>query len=231
MDKEKFEKLVDFAEEGLDVPKGIVFAEGYEDWQTRLRLARILSKNFQKYDEAIALFESAVGEKPSNIEQFEDIVWALRDLFVCIYYHEKNIPRALTYIEQAITLAELDLSKRFTFFNRGELWCWRWVALKDIGKVTIAVKEAQEKIGKCESLSATDNSYLYYAYYFIATLAYSDEEYEVALEGLIKALDYFPQDDENRSKFKEIELDGGLVAKDKFDKILQLTRQGVGWVI
>ena len=230
MDKEKFQELVDFAEKGLDVHKGIIFAEGYEDWQTRLRLARILSKNFQRYDDAIELFEGAVREKPGNIEQFEDIVWALRDLFVCIYYHEKNVVRALPYIEQAITLAELDLTKPFVFFNRGELWCWRWVALKDGGQVNKAVAEAQEKIDKCESLSSTSNSYLYHAYYFIATLAYADQEYEVALEGLVQALRYFPQDG-SAGEIKKIELDDELTAKDKFDELLKIARQGGDWAI
>ncbi len=230
MDKEKFCELVDFVEAGLEIPKGVVFSEGYDDWQARLRLARILSKNFQKYDEAIALFEGAVGEKPANIEQFEDIVWALRDLFVCIYYHEKNLLRALVYIEQAIALAELDLVKQFSCFNRGELWCWRWVGLKELGQVDKAVFEAQEKIEKCASLSSTGNSYLYYAYYFIAMLAYADSEYEAALEGLLQALNYFPQG-ENSGKFRELAAASALPAKDKFDKLLAVTREGGQWLV
>lgn len=228
MDKTEFQELTAYVEKELNIPGGVVFAEGYEDWQTRLRLARILTRNFQKYDKAIELFEGAVGSKPLNVEQFEDIVWALRDLFVCIYYHEKDFAKALKYIDQAITMMELDPDKKFTFFIRGELWCWRWNALKELGNLELALQEAQLKMQYAYRTGS--NSYRYYAYYFIASLAYFDGEYEVATETLQQALQYYPVG-ENAAQLNTILSDTASDNKAKYEQLLQIVRQEAVWDI
>lgn len=231
MNIEQFNELVAFVEKELEIPPGIVFAEGYEDWQTRLRLARILSGSFQQYDPAIELFLSAVESKPLSFEQFEDIVWALRDLFVCIYHHEKDPVKAIKYINQAITMIELDPTKKFTFFVRGELWCWRWVAMRDLGDVNTAVAEANEKINFLPAdAPPTDNSYVYYGYYFIASLAYAEQEFEIAFETLKQALPYYPTK-EIQSELQVILNNVNLSAKESYEKVLQLTRQQANWTI
>lgn len=229
MDKQEFDRLVDFVEQELDISKGVLFAEGYDNWQTRLRMARILTRNFQKYPEAIELFTSAVDSKPENIEQFEDIVWALRDLCVCVYYHEQDPAKALMYIDRAVKLIELDPGKQFTFFVRGEIWCWRWSALKELGDTATAVQEAGARLENAPPPEAgQSNSYIYYAYYFIASLAYYDGEYQVALNTLEQALVYYPLAD-NAVKVQDILYDAGLTDKDKYEQILQITRLEAVW--
>lgn len=230
MDKAKFDDLVILVEQQLEVPSGVIFIEGYDDWQARLRLARLLSTHLQKYDEAIELFESAVDEKPVTVEQFEDIVWALKDLFVCTYYHEKKILKALTYLDKAIKLSELDLTKQFTFFTRGELWCWRWFALKEIDMTEQALAEAEEKIAAFDLNNKAANSYLYYAYYFIAALAYEDEAYGEAWDILREALRYFPKDEQS-AEFMNIDFSTKLAAREKYDKALLLTKEGGNWLL
>ena len=233
MDIKEYQSLVEFVEKELEIAPGVLFAEGYDDWQTRLRLARILTRNFQKYDKAIDLFLTAVDSKPTNIEQFEDIVWALRDLFVCIYYHEKDPEKALKYNNQAIQMTELDMTKKFTFFVRGELWCWRWVALKDLGNIQTALQEAQDKIRTFSAEDekvVTDNSYVYYAYYFISNLAYSEQDHATALDTIKQALIYYPLK-EKQGRVTEILSKPDLSDQERYEQILQITRQEAEWTM
>lgn len=222
MDKKEFDKWVNYvAEKGMQIPN-VLIKRGVDDWQTRILLARTLSrKGVEKLEPAIDLFYSILDVKVTEPEDVENKAWSLYDLGMCIWSVEKDATKALKYVDMSIQLAE-SIQDDFVHINRGELWYGHWWLLSHLNQTGQAIKDANKIIAERDT-ELRNNSYLYYAYKFKSELAHKQGDIDQALEFLYQALIYFPDDYDNRSELEELWINRNADKQKTYEKMEELT--------
>lgn len=195
----EFDNLVDLVVNTGITPPRVLFNGGFEDWHARIALAKFLSHPaYQQFDAAIYLLQSitniTVNHTPLDIEYK---AWALQQLAKLLRKTHRNLPEALTYINQAIALAE-SADYQYTSIVRGDLWAERWILLHFLKQTELALTEADQKIAKYRFTLAKNNSYLYNAYRFKAQVTAAKSELHEALSYMKKALSYIKLNEANK---------------------------------
>lgn len=217
MDKEKFDILVDTVLETSARPPEKLFANGYDDWHCRARLAHFLAMpELNRTAEAKELFSSVLDIEPDeeSAEDIEEKTYALQHLSK-IERSEKNFAAALEHINAALETAE-NSDFLYRYILRGELWADRWNLLHVMKRTEEAEAEADERIASFQDIPIEHNSYLYYGYRFKAQLA--------AEQGLeLIAKDYM------HMALHSMELPP--VNKEKLDTAFQAKHKNISWIL
>lgn len=232
MTKDEYQKWVDYViKNGLKPPRAIVEGQGYDDWRSRIMLARFLCRNsYRQLEPAIKLYKSVLDIKVTALEDVEQKAWAMQDLGLCIWYLLNDARQALHYIDMAVNLAE-SVKGEFYFIARGELWLNRWQLLSKLGEVELAIKEADEIILSKKLLHYKNNSYLYYAYKFKAENELNNNNLEQAVNFLKHALSFFPHENDSLQKLDEIWNDKSQEPSEIYTAMNKLTTKVVYWDI
>ena len=174
MTNEDFRNLVQLVLESRRKPPEALFAQGFDDWHARARLAHFLAMpEIGRPEEASELFHSAIDAETDeeNREDVEEKIFALQRLSE-IERAEKRYEEALEHINAAIECAE-STDFLYKYILRGELWADRWNLMHKLRMTEEAEAETDERIAAFEGLedAVPHNSYLYYGYRFKAHLA------------------------------------------------------------
>ena len=191
MNSHDFHELTHYVIDSPAKPPASLFAGGFDDWKSRVRLAHFLAMpELKKRDEAIELFRTVVEIEVSedNPEEVEEKVYALQRLASCLR-EEKKYDDALHYINLAVELVE-STDYLYKYILRGEIWADRWNILHDMRDVETAESEIDEKIRVFENVPIKHNSYLYYGYRFKAQMMATGMMKQEALSYMRKALSY-----------------------------------------
>ena len=189
MTNEDFRNLVQLVLESRRKPPEALFAQGFDDWHARARLAHFLAMpEIGKPEEASDLFHSVIDAETDeeNREDVEEKIFALQRLSE-IERAEKRYEEALEHINAAIELAE-NTDYLYKFILRGELWAARWNILHAMGQGQAAEAECDERIEAYQDVPIEHNSYLYYGYRFKAQLAAERDSVLVAKDYMHMAL-------------------------------------------
>lgn len=230
MDRVDFQYWVDYVvENGVKPPRLVVEGKGFEDWRSRVSLARWLSRqSYGKLEPAIKLFSSIINVSVTEPEDIENKAWALLDLGLCTWLVEENAIKALTYIDMSIALAE-SIQVKFDFITRGELWSKRWHLLVQSGNWIEAIKEANEKIEKQLGKGHSSNSYLFYSYEIKAQVAYEQGDMHLALWNYYQALAFFPHEHEDMNQLEQIWKNREANSQKAYEDMQALTQHEVCW--
>lgn len=224
MNIERYNELKNFIINKVQISKTLV--EDYDNTGSRITVARFLLK-FEKYKDTLDLLLT-IDEK--DIKEIEQWVWILKDIGLCYWRGCDNKEKALEYFKEADELAA-STNEEFSFLTRGEIFENVLYALKEFNRND----ELQEKIkARIELFKNKDeqyksNSYLFYAYKFMAT---NELDMDKALEYLYKAMEYFPLNEyEDEKAFKIIWEKRANNPHEAFENILDLTHHEVCWDI
>jgi len=218
MNSNDFHKLVHMILESPAHPPESLFAQGFDDWHARARMAHFLAMpEYEKKDLAIELFRSIVDIDidEENSEDVEEKVFALQKLSACLRENETTLEDALDYINIAIELAE-STDYLYKYILRGELWADRWLTLHLQKKTEIAEAEIAEKIEIFEPLPIPHNSYLYYGYRFKAQIAAERGTTLIAKDFMHMALSF---------------MDVPKSRQEKLQEAFQATHDNAAWIL
>lgn len=191
MNSHEFHELTHYVMDSPYKPPAKLFIGGFDDWKVRARLAHFLAMpELKKHDEAIELLRTIVDVEVNeeNPEEVEEKAYALQRLAYCMR-EDKKYDDALHYINLAVELIE-STDYLYKYMLRGEVWADRWNILHDIGDISTAQQEIDDKIEAYGKLPIKHNSYLYYGYRFKAQMAATAMMKEEALAYMRKALAY-----------------------------------------
>lgn len=222
MNIERYNELKNFIINKVQIPKTLI--EDYDNTRSRITAARFLLK-FEKYEDALDLLLT-IEEK--DIKEIEQWVWILKDIGLCYWRGCDNKEKALECFKKADELA-VSTNEEFSFLTRGELFENVLYALKELNRTDELQAEIKERIElfKNKDEQYKSNSYLFYAYKFIAA---NESDIDKALEYLYKAVKYFPLNEEQKS-FKTIWEKRANNSSEAFENILDLTHHEVCWDI
>ena len=146
MTKEEYKQLVEYAvgpKAALRYPVQII--ENFDRWQDRANLAMALQRNdFPDLQPILELLYSAVdGEVADGDEHINLDIKELtyRALAWCIWKVEKDVDKALLYIDRGITQTESRGGE--AFLAQGEFWNYRWQYLKVSERLAQALAETE----------------------------------------------------------------------------------------
>lgn len=231
MDKEQFQKLVDYVtspDAYFTYPK-VLFSEGFESWTNRTSLAQALRRNrIQDLNPVLELYHSVVNEPVADPIDINTKIMVYWDLSSCIWKAEQDGDKAIHYLDLAIELAE-SIETHVLTLAKGQLWFNRWQLLSFSNRAKQAIMEADQKIAEHQP-GLPGNSYLHYAYLFKAEIL-KETDIDTALEFLYKALQYFPDEHNNLDRLEELWMNRESDKEKTFTEIEKLTHFTVCWDI
>ncbi|MCK8825536.1 hypothetical protein [Fuchsiella alkaliacetigena] len=199
MEREEYEKWVDYVIENWGPPRSILSKDSYGNWLKELILVRFLI-SLKKYQPAFKLSKDILSREldckheVDNTDQclkcIEHEAWAKEDLGTLYWKVENDAEQGLEYANQALELLELiPFGEESLFIVRGEFFKRKLELLKVSGKEKQAVKEADQKVEYMQAKmpEVEKNSYIFYSYLFKAELAESKEDYQQAFNKLKEA--------------------------------------------
>ena len=190
MTNDDFNDLVNLVVTTGITPPEFLFNKGFHDWHTRAALAKFLCHPaYNKISASLALFESVVDIEVSSPKDIEYKAWALKHLAFLLRKYTKDFVTALSYINEAIQLAE-SIDYEYHTILRGDLWAERWILLNELDQTNLALEEANQQIDKYTSRFTKNNSYLYNAYRFKAQVAGSNGDITNFLKFMKAALSF-----------------------------------------
>lgn len=217
MDKEQFAALVDIVLNTKAKPPQELFANGFDDWHCRARLAHFLAMpEINRPQPAKELFQSVMDAEldENDSQDIEEKVYALQHLSQ-LEKDEEDYEAALNHINLAIEAAE-SYDFLYKYILRGELWAQRWSLLHLLDQTQEAEAEIDERIEVFEDIPIEHNSYLYYGYRFKAQLAAEQGVALIAKDFMHMAL-----------KFMEIPGE----YKDNLDKAFAANHENISWIL
>lgn len=234
MNNNEYQALVQWVQEiHFDIPKALV--QDYSNWRHRSRLARCLLRvgNVQP---AIALLKSIAKESISmerneevEMSETEDKIWCLMDLAQAIFQCEEDVEHAFLHVNEAIRLAQ-NYPLAFQFVVRGELLQNRWYFLCALGKEKLACREAQQICRAKHCFSETNNSILFYAYYFLAEQERFENKWRGAFQTLRKAVQQIPRDSFEKKKLQALLKTKKVQREESYQKIVDIFQSmDVNW--
>jgi tetratricopeptide (TPR) repeat protein len=224
MNNNEYQALVQWVQEfHFDIPKALV--QDYSNWRHRSRLARCLLR-VGNVRPAIVLLKSIAKESISmernngvEMSETEDKIWCLMDLAQAIFQCEKDAEHALVHVNEAVRLAQ-NYPMVFQFVVRGELLQLRWSFLCAVGKERLACREAQQIYRAKYCFSETNNSILFYAYYFLAEQERFQNKWRGAFRALRKAVQQIPRDSSEKKKLQALLKTKKVQPEERYQKVI-----------
>ena len=197
--KDEFDKWIKWLrnESPLRPPESMVF--NYWSWEHRALLARFLMR--EKFLEpAFRLMETVIEQKPDLDDHY---AWALYDLGCLYWRYYKDKEKAVYYLEKSIEVldnTEQDLESLSFFSEGGNYLSCLLNVLAQAGDEIKSKEIALQAIERYKKKypDAIANSYLYYAYLFLAEIEKKNNNLYEAIEYLKKGLAYSVQVDHSK---------------------------------